>query len=161
MSKADFSTATGIRAEIASIAKAGKTLDGRIQRCAVAAFLHMIEHRDHTLLVELYQALSKGQRRASMAAWIMQFTQLTANTDPATKAEKPFVLDKDKTADLETAKETMWYECGKPEASPDELLDVNKAVLALLKKVKAAKDAGRPIKGIDDETFAALQTLHA
>ena len=161
MSKPDFSTASGIRAEITSIAKAGKTLDGRIQRCAVAAFEHMIEHRDHTLLVELYQALSKGQRRASMAAWIMQFTQLTANTDPATKADKPFVLDKEKSFDLETAKETMWHECGKPEAAPDELLDVNKAVIALLKKVKAAKDAGRPIKGLDDETFAALQALHA
>ena len=161
MSKADFSTVAGIKAEIASIAKAGKTLDGRIQRCAVAAFEHMLAHRDHTLLVELYQALSKGMRRASMAAWIMRFTQLTANTDPATKADKPFVLDKEKSFDLETAKETLWHECGKPEASPDELLDVNKAVIALLKKVKAAKDAGRPIKGLDDETFAALQALHA
>lgn len=161
MSKANFSTVAGIKAEIASIAKAGKTLDGRIQRCAVATFEHMLAHRDHTLLVDLYQALSKGMRRASMASWIMQFTQLTANTDPATKAEKPFVLDKDKTADLETAKETLWYECGKPEASPDELLDVNKAVVSLLKKVKAAKDAGRPVKGLDDETIAALHTLHA
>ena len=89
MSKADFSTVVGIKAEIASIAKAGKTLDGRIQRCAVASFEHMLAHRDHTLLVDLYQALSKGMRRASMASWIMQFTQLTANTDPATKAEKP------------------------------------------------------------------------
>ena len=105
MSKADFSTVAGIKAEIASIAKAGKTLDGRIQRCAVAAFEHMLAHRDHTLLVELYQALSKGMRRASMAAWIMQFTQLTANTDAASKAEKPFVLDKEKAFDLETAKE--------------------------------------------------------
>lgn len=161
MSKAQLTTVAGIKKEIASIAKAGKTLDGRIQRCAVASFEHMIAHRDHTLLVELYKALSKGMRRASMAAWIMQFTQLTANTDPATKADKPFVLDKEKSFDLETAKETMWHECGKPEASPDELLDVNKAVIALLKKVKAAKDAGRPIKGLDDETFAALQALHA
>ena len=55
----------------------------------------------------------------------------------------------------------MWHECGKPEAAPDELLDVNKAVMALLKRVKAAKDAGRPIKGLSDETIAALQTLHA
>ena len=37
-----------------------------------------------------------------------------------------------------------------------------KAVMTELKgKVKAAKDAGRPIKGLDDETIAALQTLHA
>lgn len=161
MSKVDFSTVAGIKAEIASIAKAGKTLDGRIQRCAVAAFKHMLDHHDHTLLVELYQALSKGQRRASMAAWLMQFTQLTANTDPATKADKPFVLDKEKDHDYESAVETMWYDCGKPEAAPDELLDVNKAVMALLKKVKAAKEAGRPVKGLDDETIAALQTLHA
>lgn len=161
MSKAELTTAAGIKAEIASITKAGKTLDGRIQLCAVAAFEHMLAHRDHTLLVELYQALSKGMRRASMAAWIMQFTQLTANTDPASKADKPFVLDKEKAYDLEGAKETMWHEAGKPEAAPDELLDVNKAVVALLKKVKAAKDAGRPIKGLDDETMAALQTLHA
>ena len=161
MSKVDFTTVAGIKAEIASIAKAGKTLDGRIQRCAVAAFEHMIEHRDHTLLVELYQALSKGQRRASLAAWIMQFTQLTANTDAASKAEKPFVLDKAKAFDLEGAMETMWYDAGKPEAAPDEILDVNKAVMTLLKKVKAAKDAGRPVKGLDDETLAALQTLHA
>lgn len=161
MSKIDLSTSVAIRTEIGSIAKAGKILDGRIQRCAVASFEHMIEHRDHTLLVELYQALSKGQRRGAMAAWIMQFTQLTANTDPATKADKPFILDKAKTPDLETAKETMWHDCGKPEAAPDEILDVNKAVMALLKKVKAAKDAGRPIKGLDDETIAALQTLHA
>lgn len=161
MSKADFSTVSGIKAEIASIAKAGKTLDGRIQRCAVAAFKHMLDHRDHTLLVELYQALSKGMRRASMAAWIMQFTQLTANTDAVSKAEKPFVLDKEKSHDYESAVETMWYDCGKPEAAPDELLDVNKAVIALLKKVKAAKDGGRPIKGLDDKTMAALQALHA
>ena len=109
MSKADFSTVACIKAEIASIAKAGKTLDGRIQRCAVAAFEHMLAHRDHTLLSELYQALSKskGLRRASMAAWIMQFTQLTANTDAASKAAKPFVLDKDKAHDLDGAKETM------------------------------------------------------
>ena len=71
------------------------------------------------------------------------------------------MLDKEKSFDLETAKETMWHECGKPEASPDELLDVNKAVIALLKKVKAAKDAGRPIKGLDADTLAAVQSLAA
>ena len=77
MSKAELTTVAGIKAEIASIAKAGKTLDGRIQRCAVAAFEHMLAHRDHTLLVELYQALSKGMRRASMA-WPIQLLILCA-----------------------------------------------------------------------------------
>ena len=71
------------------------------------------------------------------------------------------MLDKEKAFDLEGAMETMWFDAGKPEAAPDEILDVNKAVMVLLKKVKAAKDAGRPVKGLDDETIAALQTLHA
>lgn len=159
MSKLDLKTANGIRAEINSIGKASKSLDARVQACAVASLEHMIAHKDHTLLVELYKALGKGMRRASMAAWILQFTQLTANADPLTKTEKPFMLDKEKTCDLEGAKGMMWYEAGKPEQAPDEILDVNKAVMSLLKKVKDAQAAGRPVKGLDDETLAALSQI--
>lgn len=159
MSKVDFTTVAGIKAEIASIGVAGKSLDSRIQACAVASMKHMMEHRDHTLLVELYQALSGGMRRSALAAWMLQFTQLSANADPLTKKEKPFVLDKEKVVDFEGAVTTLWHTCGKPDPAPDELFDVNKAVMLLLKKVKAAKDAGRPVKGMDAETLAALQTL--
>ena len=152
---------TAIRAEIKAINKAGTTLAKRIQLCAIASLEHMVQHRDHTLLVELYQAMPKGTRSSALAAWILKFSQLKANDDKATKKEKPFMLDKEKTLDLEGAKATMWHECGKPEAAPDELLDVNKAVVALLKKVKAAKEAGRPIKGLDAETLAAVKSLGA
>lgn len=160
MSK-DLKTVAGIRAEIESIGKAGKTLDARIQACAVASLEHMVEHKDHTLLVDLYKALSKGMRRGSMAAWILQFSQLDANMDAASKGEKPFLLNKEKTLDVAGAKSTPWHACGKPEAAPDELMDVNKAVVALLKKIKTAKDAGRPVKGLDAENLAALQALAA
>lgn len=160
MSK-DLKSAAGIQAEIVAIGKMGKTLDLRVQHCAVAALQHMVEHKDHTLLVNLYDVLPKGMRRSAMASWIMQFSQLTANMDGATKAVKPFILDKAKTADVEGAATTMWYDCGKPEQTPDQLLDVNKTVMSLLKKVKEAREAGRPVKGLDAETLAALQSLAA
>lgn len=152
----DLKTAAGIKAEIAGIAKAGVKLDARIQACAVASLEHMVAHRDHTLLVDLYKALSKGQRRASMASWILAFSQLAANDDQATKADKPFILDKEKTADVEGAKGTLWHEAGKPEAAPDEVFDANKAILAILAKAKKAADAGRTVKGVDADTLSAL-----
>lgn len=121
----------------------------------------MEQHGDYTLLVNLYLALPKGSRRGSMAAWIMRYSKLTANDDKATKADKPFLLDKAKANDLVGAAAEMWYDAGEPEQAPDEILDVQKAVHALLAKVKKAKEAGTKIKGLDDETLAALQTLKA
>lgn len=153
--------AEAINKEIAGIKAAGAKFDKRVQDCAIACLEHMEQHGDYTLLVNLYQALPKGSRRGSMAAWIMRYSKLTANADAASKAEKPFVLDKAKVNDLVGAAAEMWYDAGKPEQSPEEILDVQKAVHALLAKVKKAKEAGIKIKGLDDETFAALQTLKA
>lgn len=153
--------AEAINKEIASIKTAGAKFDKRVQDCALACLNHMEQHGDYTLLVNLYLALPKGSRRGSMAAWIMRYSKLVANTDKETKAEKPFVLDKAKANDLVGAAAEMWYAAGKPEQAPDEILDVQKAVTALLAKVKKAKDAGIKIKGIDEETLAALQTLKA
>lgn len=151
--------ADAINKEIASIKAAGAKFDKRVQECAIACLEHMDKHGDHTLLVRLYQALPKGSRRGSMATWIMRYSRLTANDDKATKNEKPFIVDKAKANDLEGAASEMWYEAGKPEQNPDEILDVQKAVKALLAKVKKAKDAGQKIKGLDDETLAALASL--
>ena len=149
-----------IRAEIKAINKAGATLAKRIQACAIASLEHMVKHRDHTLLVELYQAMPKGTRSAALAAWILKFSQLKANDDKATKKDKPFLLDKEKILDVDGAKATMWHDCGKPEESPDEILDVNKSVQALLARVKRAVAAGRPVKGLDADTLKALQALN-
>lgn len=153
--------AEAINKEIASIKAASAKFDKRVQDCAVACLDHMEQHGDYTLLVNLYLALPKGSRRGSMATWIMRYSKLTANADKATKAEKPFLLDKAKANDLVGAASEMWYDAGKPEQAPSEILDVQKSVLALLAKVKKAKEAGTKIKGLDDETLAALQTLKA
>ena len=152
-------TVAEITAEIAGIAKAGKTWDARVQACAVACVEHMAGHGDHTLLVKLYQALPKGSRRGSFAQWIINHTSLVANTDAGTKGELPFVKDKAKTTDVEGARENLWTDAGRPEPAPDELFDANKAAMALIRKIKAARDAGRPVKALDAETIAALQAL--
>ena len=153
--------AEAINKEIAGIKAAGAKFDKRVQDCALACLDHMEQHGDYTLLVNLYLALPKGARRGSMAAWIMRYSKLSANDDKATKADKPFLLDKAKANDLIGAAAEMWYDAGKPEQAPNEVRDVQKAVQALLAKVKKAKDAGRPIKGLDAETLAAVQSLRA
>ena len=153
--------ADAINKEIAGIKAAGAKFDKRVQDCAVACLDHMEQHGDYTLLVNLYHALPKGSRRGSMAAWIMRYSKLTANTDKATKNEKPFLLDKTKANDLVGAAAEMWHATGKPEQTPDTILDLQKAVLGLLAQVKKAKDSGRKIKGLDDETITALSALKA
>jgi len=158
---AKFSTAEAINKEIAAIRTAGAKFDKRVQDCALSCLEHFEAHGDYTLLVSLYQALPKGSRRGSFATWILKYSRLAANTDKDTKAEKPFVLDKAKKNDLEGAAAEFWYEAGKPEQSPDEVFDLQKAVLALLAKAKAAKDHGRKVKGLDADTVRALEALKA
>ena len=72
------------------------------------------------------------------AAAGLQHFAVVANTDPATKKERPFLNAPDKVNDLEGAKADKWYDC-KPSQSPDQLFDLQAAVRALLKK--AAKSA--------------------
>lgn len=153
--------ADAINKEISSIKSAGAKFDKRVQDCAVACLDHMEQHGDYTLLVNLYHALPKASRRASMAAWILRYSKLTANTDKATKKEKPFLLDKTKANDMVGAAAEMWHSTGKPEQTPDTILDLQKAVLSLLARVKKAKASGRGIKGLDDETITALASLKA
>lgn len=150
-----------LKKEIDSIRAAGAKFDKRVQYCALSCLEHFEAHGDYTLLVSLYQALPKGARRGSFAAWILKYSRLAANTDKATKAEKPFVLDKAKKNDLEGAAAEFWYEAGKPEQAPDEVFDLQKAVLALLAKAKAAKEHGRKVKGLDADTVRALEALKA
>lgn len=153
--------AEAINKEIAGIQSAGAKFDARVQDCALACLEHMDQHGDHTLLVKLYQALPKGSRRGSMAAWIMAFSKLVANTDKATKAEKPFLVDKKKQNKLVDAALTMWHAAGKPEQEPDQVFDINKAVQAILAKAKKAKDKGTKVTGLSAETLAAVQALIA
>ena len=100
--------------------------------------LHALDmHGDVGYVTRLYKAMPKGSKSAAMAEWILAFGAVTANTGKD-KAEKPFLFAKDKTCDLVAAEEKPWYDF-QPEKAPDEIFDVQKAVLGLFKKASKAK----------------------
>lgn len=141
--------------EIASIKVAGAKLDARIQDAAVSVLYHFGENHDirvvNRLVNDLFGALSKGARKAAMTSWLLANCAVVANTDAATKKEKPFVYDKTKTTSPEQGMATPWYD-HKPDPAPDEVFDLQKAVKALLAKAGKAET----LKGGDSKALRAL-----
>ena len=120
------------------IARAGAKLDAFIQDTAIDTLEHFEEHNDVRMVDRLCLALPKGARHAAMGEYILRYFAVAANTDPATKKERPFLNAPDKMNDIEGAKADKWFDC-KPSQTPDQLFDLQAAVRALLKK--AAKSA--------------------
>lgn len=140
-----------INKEIAGIKVAGATLEGRIQACGVSVLEHFTEHKDTGLVNRLYQALPKGARSTALASWLLAYGALAANKDAKTKADQPFVYDREKKTDALGAAQDMWFN-HKPEKAPDQVFDLQLAIRALLKKAGAAPS----IKGGDYETLKAI-----
>lgn len=122
---------------IASIAKRGAKLDQDIQLAGLSAIAHHAKCGDIGPINRLYNALSKGTRRAAMTSWLLAYSGTVANTDKETKADKPFVHQKDKAADVEGAEQDPWFE-HKPDQDPDKVFDVRAALAAVLKKAAKA-----------------------
>ena len=131
-------SSTQLNKQFAFITRAGAKLDAFIQDTAIDTLEHFEEHNDARMVDRLYLALPKGARHAAMGEYILQYFAVVANTDPATKKERPFLNAPDKVNDIEGAKAAKWFEC-KPSQTPDQLFDLQAAVRALLKK--AAKSA--------------------
>lgn len=140
--------------EIAAIGVAGKKLDDRIQACAVDVLEHFAEFKDTGLVNRLYIALSKGARKSAMASWLMAYAAVVANDHPGTKLTQPFVYSKTKTTDPVKAAADPWYD-HKPDAAPDEIFDLQKAVKMVLAKAGKAST----LKGGDQATLVALAGL--
>ena len=124
--------------QFAFITRAGAKLDAFIQDTAIDTLEHFEEHNDARMVDRLYLALPKGARHAAMGEYILRYFAVVANTDPATKKERPFLNAPDKMNDIDGAKADKWFDC-KPSQSPDQLFDLQAAVRSLLKK--AAKSA--------------------
>lgn len=131
-------TSAQLGKQFAFIARAGAKLDAFIQNTSIDTLEHFEEHKDVRMVDRLYLALPKGARHAAMGEFILQHFAVVANTDPATKKERPFLNAPDKVNDLDGAKAVNWYEY-KPSVTPDHLFDLQSAVRSLLKK--AAKSA--------------------
>lgn len=119
---------------IDGIATRGKRLDTDIQIAGVSALARLKEFGDIGYCNRLYLALSKGARKSAMSSWLLTHGSLVANTGED-KATKPFIHSKDKTTDVEGAMADPWFD-HKPDPKPDEVFDVQAALLALIKRAK-------------------------
>lgn len=143
---------------IKSIAGRAAKLDKDIQECALSALHHNEQHQDVVFVNRLYLALGKGHRRSALTEWFLTFGRVVANEDSKTKADKPFLYAKDKKTDLAAAAIKPWYEC-KKEPEPDGVFDVQKAYMALLKKVDTALKEGKEVSGFTARQMERLRAV--
>lgn len=104
---------------------------------AMSALQHHCKHGDITLVNRLFLSMPKGSKSAAMAEWFLTFGAMVANEDKEGKKTSPFKHDKEKTPNLAEAAKNPWYDF-QPEKKPDELFDVRKAILAIIKKAEKA-----------------------
>lgn len=135
--KLDLTKEADINKAITGIETRGAKLDSDIQAVGVAVLTHFGKFNDVRLVNRFYRALGKGARHEALSSWLLSYAAVSANADKETKGEKPFVNDKDKTTDPATAATDMWY-AHKPSKTPDHVLDLQKAVRAILKKAASS-----------------------
>ena len=82
ISQSDISKAIG------SILRRGKNLDRDIWQTAVNAVAHAQQHGDCSLLGRLYQAMPKGSRRQTLAAWVSAATNIEINNQGKARLNK-------------------------------------------------------------------------
>lgn len=139
---------------IDKLAKCGQAFQKLAQDTAVSVAVHFAEHKDTGLVNRLYLAMPKGSNKEAMARWIMAFLAVVPNTDAKTKADQPFLFDRQGLTDAKLARETMWYDL-KVAKSPDAIFDFSKAVMHLVRKASKATET----KGFDAKARAALRDL--
>lgn len=123
--------------------------DGHI--LAVSALAMSAKHNDIGPVNRMFTVMPNGVKRESMTSWLLAYGALVANTDSATKKDKPFVYTKDKEFKVEAAAGDPWYD-HKPDKAPDEVFDVQKALMAIIKKAQ-----GKEL--IHGELITAVQAL--
>lgn len=107
--------------------------DGHI--LAVSALAISAAHGDIGPVNRLYLAMPNGTKREAMTSWLLAYGALMANTDSATKKDKPFIYTKDKEFKVDAGAADPWYN-HKPDKAPDEVFDVQKALEAVIKKAQ-------------------------
>lgn len=110
------------------------------QLLGLSALQRLKDHGDIGPANRLYLAMPKGTKSGSMAAWLLEFTCLIANTGGDAKA-KPFLYSKERAeklgtpANMDGAARKPWQDCGKQEESP-AAIDVLDAIRALVKRLE-------------------------
>lgn len=165
MSKQTFDPITATVADInkliASIKQRGATIQNDIQAAGVASLYQVATHGNTTPLNTLYLALPEGARKTGFALWAMKFGGVKLNTGK-TKKTAPFILADKAETDVQGAVGTPWYKV-QSERSLDSLVDVQKSVDQLLKRLAKAAQEGRvpaDQKALLDHLTAAVGSYH-
>lgn len=124
--------------EIKSLAGRAKKLDRDFQVAALSAIAVFKEHGNVFYINAVYGALGKGARHVAMTAWLTGFGGVSANEGEG-KDITPFIKDKNKQVDMDSAAKTPWYDM-KPSSPPDQVLDLLKLALAIVKKASKPKE---------------------
>ena len=133
-----MSKVTSLPKRFAFITKAGAKLDAFIQETAIMTLEHYEEHKNVTILCQLYGSLSAGMRKAAMAEWILAFGAVVVNPVVADRKTKPFVNCAEKVNDIEGGTAKAWFTC-KPDPEVGETFDFQKFARTALKKYGTAK----------------------
>lgn len=113
------------------------------QKLAMQALGHLAAHGDIGAVNRLYLSMPKGSKSTAMVSWLLTYGSLQANAEKASKATSPFKFDKEKVTDLEGAAKDPWYD-HKPEPDADKVLDLQKALAAILKKASKSPQIVHP-----------------
>ena len=152
-----MSNAKAIGLKIQSIAKRATTLRTDIQAVGIDIIRHIEEHGEVSLANQLYLAIGNGGHKAALGQWFLNYAKVSANSNPKTKDEKPFLFKAEKVTDVESAMINKWYDAVKaPEL--DKLFDLHAAIEALLKKATKADSEGKLLV-TGDATAEALASL--
>lgn len=140
---------------IEGITSRGKKLDGDIHVAAMSAVSHFAQHGDDTYINRLYVSMPKGSRHVALTEWFNQFGGVSANEDKGTNKKRPFCKDANKKVDLEAGDKSPWFML-KASKAPDEVIDLLKLTLAVIKKASSPKEGQEVAHG---EMLSDLQAL--
>ena len=123
--------------ELAALKTKGKTMSARIHRAALSVLWHIDTYGDIRVADKLVDAVVAAKYGDyAIKSWLVSFGKLSYE-------DKKFSYDKTKTTNLVGAKEHPFWKFT-PEA-PAKPLDLQAAIVNLLKRVKKAQDDGTEI----------------
>jgi len=146
---------------INGIKRASGKLDNDIQQAGLGAINQIVQHGNTGPLNRLYNALGQGHRKQALTGWAMLYAAVTPNKVKETKAEQPFLFDREKFAEKAQAEAALtaaagdpWFKFA-PEKAPDEIPDV----LAMVRRVMSKVDKAPSIRESDVGLVAELRDL--
>lgn len=135
--------------EFGLLKAAGAKLDQRIQVAGLSVIQHVDKHGDITVVNGLMDAMPQGSRKTAMIEWLLAHAKLEQNlVDGKVVKDKPWLLARDKTTNMEAAIEFPWFTF-KPEKLDEASFDFAKMLAALISKAQKAQAAGKEVTGAD------------